>query len=132
MAIFGLSNGAKPMNHALPRIAYASLSLLTPAEAFNQAMAFTLYFELVNLAEENFRIRLLRERNQRHRNALAAGCDVVIHCNATLKEKQEAAEGLCALEGESLARADIASANSGRARCTIPMVSSSLHDRAFP
>lgn len=35
---------------------------LTPAEAFNQAMAFTLYFELVNLAEENFRILLLRRR----------------------------------------------------------------------
>ncbi len=46
---------------------------LTPVEAFSQAMAFTLYFELVNLAEENFRIRLLRERNQRHREALAAG-----------------------------------------------------------
>ncbi|MBS0633822.1 MAG: phosphoenolpyruvate carboxylase [Verrucomicrobia bacterium] len=35
---------------------------LTPAEALNQAMAFTLYFELVNLAEENFRIMLLRQR----------------------------------------------------------------------
>ncbi len=35
---------------------------LSPAEGFNQAMAFTLYFELVNLAEENFRIRLLRQR----------------------------------------------------------------------
>jgi phosphoenolpyruvate carboxylase len=35
---------------------------LTPADAFNQAMAFTLYFELVNLAEENFRITLLRQR----------------------------------------------------------------------
>lgn len=46
---------------------------LTPAEAFSQAMAFTLYFELVNLAEENFRIRLLRERNEQHRLALAAG-----------------------------------------------------------
>ncbi len=47
---------------------YASAELiqevaaLNPAEAFNQAMAFTLYFELVNLAEENFRILLLRRR----------------------------------------------------------------------
>jgi phosphoenolpyruvate carboxylase len=40
----------------------AAVSALTPAEAFNQAMAFTLYFELVNLAEENFRIMLLRQR----------------------------------------------------------------------
>jgi phosphoenolpyruvate carboxylase len=35
---------------------------LEPRDAFNQAMAFTLYFELVNLAEENFRIILLRRR----------------------------------------------------------------------
>ncbi len=35
---------------------------LSAADAYNQAMAFTLYFELVNLAEENFRIRLLRHR----------------------------------------------------------------------
>ncbi len=35
---------------------------LAPETAFNQAMAFTLYFELVNLAEENFRIMLLRRR----------------------------------------------------------------------
>lgn len=40
----------------------ARIARLTPAAAFNQAMAFTLYFELVNLAEENFRIMLLRRR----------------------------------------------------------------------
>ncbi|HTJ77591.1 MAG TPA: phosphoenolpyruvate carboxylase [Rariglobus sp.] len=39
-----------------------TVAALTPSEAFNQAMAFTLYFELVNLAEENFRILLLRRR----------------------------------------------------------------------
>src|SRR4051812_24091911 len=38
------------------------VSRLKPLEAFNQAMAFTLYFELVNLAEENFRVLLLRKR----------------------------------------------------------------------
>src|SRR4051812_48189092 len=38
------------------------VAALRPADAFNQAMAFTLYFELVNLAEENFRIMLLRRR----------------------------------------------------------------------
>jgi phosphoenolpyruvate carboxylase len=40
----------------------ATVAGLTPAAAFNQAMAFTLYFELVNLAEENYRIMLLRRR----------------------------------------------------------------------
>ncbi|HET7536568.1 MAG TPA: phosphoenolpyruvate carboxylase, partial [Candidatus Didemnitutus sp.] len=42
----------------------AAVAGLTPQAAFNQAMAFTLYFELVNLAEENFRVRLLRERRR--------------------------------------------------------------------
>lgn len=37
---------------------------LPPQAALNQAMAFTLFFELVNLAEENFRIRLLRSRRE--------------------------------------------------------------------
>ncbi|MBA3850045.1 MAG: phosphoenolpyruvate carboxylase [Opitutus sp.] len=40
----------------------ARVRRLAPAQALNQAMAFTLFFELVNLAEENFRIRLLRAR----------------------------------------------------------------------
>ena len=40
----------------------ALIASLPPTDAFNQAMAFTLYFELVNLAEENFRIMLLRRR----------------------------------------------------------------------
>src|SRR6478735_1364279 len=61
----GDAAAARELAHAVGR--------LSAAEAFNQAMAFTLYFELVNLAEENFRIRLLRERNARHRRAQAAG-----------------------------------------------------------
>ena len=40
----------------------ARIQRLSPMEALNQAMAFTLFFELVNLAEENFRMRLLRSR----------------------------------------------------------------------
>ena len=48
-----------------------AVAQLEPAAAFNQAMAFTLYFELVNLAEENFRIMLLRRR----RVARALGTD---------------------------------------------------------
>lgn len=50
----------------------AAVAGLAPAEAFNQAMAFTLYFELVNLAEENFRIMLLRQR----RNARQADAEL--------------------------------------------------------
>ncbi len=68
-----LAKNSRAGDTAAARNLAQAVSKLTPAEAFNQAMAFTLYFELVNLAEENFRIRLLRERNQRHRRALAAG-----------------------------------------------------------
>lgn len=49
-----------------------AVKALTPAEAFSQAMAFTLYFELVNLAEENFRILLLRRRRAAVARAEAA------------------------------------------------------------
>ncbi|SDS50707.1 phosphoenolpyruvate carboxylase [Opitutus sp. GAS368] len=68
-----LAKSSRAGEAAAARSLAQAVSRLTPAEALNQAMAFTLYFELVNLAEENFRIRLLRERNQKHRNALAAG-----------------------------------------------------------
>ena len=44
------------------RLLAKAVSELDPQAAFDQAMAFTLYFELVNLAEENFRIILLRRR----------------------------------------------------------------------
>ena len=39
-----------------------TVATLTPQAAIHQAMAFTLYFELVNLAEENFRVTILRRR----------------------------------------------------------------------
>ena len=53
--------GDSEAGRALARI----LAELEPAAAFNQAMAFTLYFELVNLAEENFRVTLLRRNAAR-------------------------------------------------------------------
>ncbi len=49
-----------------------AVAALTPEDAFNQAMAFTLYFELVNLAEENFRIMLLRRRRAARATGAAA------------------------------------------------------------
>ncbi|MDI1320860.1 MAG: phosphoenolpyruvate carboxylase, partial [bacterium] len=70
-----LAKGSRAGDSGAARGLAQAVSRLTPAEALNQAMAFTLYFELVNLAEENFRIQLLRERNQKHRTALAAGQD---------------------------------------------------------
>ena len=68
-----LAKSSRAGDAAAARSLAQIVSRLTPADALNQAMAFTLYFELVNLAEENFRIRLLRERTRKHSNAIAAG-----------------------------------------------------------
>ncbi len=81
-----LAKSSRAGDAAAGRELAQTVARLSPADAFNQAMAFTLYFELVNIAEENFRIRLLRERNQRHRAALAAG-----HASEPMRESIEAA-----------------------------------------
>jgi Phosphoenolpyruvate carboxylase len=57
-----LAKAARAHDASAPKALTAEVAALSPAAAFNQAMAFTLYFELVNLAEENFRIMLLRRR----------------------------------------------------------------------
>ena len=48
---------------------------LTVSEAARMAMAFTVYFELVNLAEETHRVRLLRQRRRAHE------CAHLLHSN---------------------------------------------------
>ena len=68
-----LAKNSRAGDAAAARKLAQTISRLTSSHALHQAMAFTLYFELVNLAEENFRIQLLRQRNRQHRNALAAG-----------------------------------------------------------
>ena len=45
---------------------------------------------------------------ERSRAALAAGCDVVLHCNGDLAEMSEVAASVPALAGEALARAEAA------------------------
>jgi phosphoenolpyruvate carboxylase len=66
-----LAKARRGGDEAAERQLAAAVRKLDPAAAFNQAMAFTLYFELVNLAEENFRIMLLR----RHRAGHVAGTE---------------------------------------------------------
>jgi len=45
---------------------------------------------------------------ERARAALAAGCDIALHCNAPLDEKKQIAKGVHALEGIALKRAEAA------------------------
>lgn len=58
----GLAKASRAGDAAAAGKLAAQVRRLGPVEAQTQAMAFTLYFELVNLAEENFRIMLLRRR----------------------------------------------------------------------
>jgi phosphoenolpyruvate carboxylase len=61
---------------------------LTASEASRMAMAFTVYFELVNLAEETHRVRLLRQRRRaQYTNANAAPMRESI--GAALRELKE-------------------------------------------
>ncbi len=53
--------------------------------------------------------------DQRARDVLAAGCDVVLHCNGKMKEMRAVAEGLQPLEGVSLTRAERAMQCAGKA-----------------
>ena len=59
-AIRKLAKARRANDADAERLLGRAVAELDPQAAFNQAMAFTLYFELVNLAEENFRIILLR------------------------------------------------------------------------
>jgi phosphoenolpyruvate carboxylase len=69
----------------------ARVRRLSPRQALHQAMAFTLFFELVNLAEENFRIRLLRARRddaEHRKESIAAAIGELKRRGATPKEVQ--------------------------------------------
>jgi len=50
----------------------------------------------------------------RSRAAIAAGCDVVLHCNGELDEMRAVASAVPVLTGEAAARADAALARRGR------------------
>jgi phosphoenolpyruvate carboxylase len=71
-ALRRLAKAGRAGDAAAARELARTVGALAPGAAFNQAMAFTLYFELVNLAEENFRITLLRRRRVERLNAASA------------------------------------------------------------
>ena len=72
-----LSKSARTGNASAAPALSETIAGLSPSEAFNQAMAFTLYFELVNIAEENFRILLLRRRRAARLRADAKSPDAL-------------------------------------------------------
>jgi len=65
-------------------------------------------FEGVLLSDDLNMKALSGPMAERVANALAAGCDVVLHCNGNLTEMIEAADACGTLEGEALARVEAA------------------------
>ncbi len=73
-----------------------TVGALEPHEAYEVAMAFTTYFELVNLAEENHRIRILKRRKvaqiegkrEPQRESIEAAIAELKACGVTAEELQ--------------------------------------------
>lgn len=82
-----LAKAARAGDAAAPKGLTAAVAALSPEEAFSQTMAFTLYFELVNLAEENFRILILRRRRAALARSGTRGAELV----SPLRESIESA-----------------------------------------
>src|SRR5260221_1424369 len=73
----------------------AEVARLTPDAAWAVASAFTLYFDLVNLAEERYRVRALRERERNFYPAPVS--ESVSSAIAVLKERGLSPDGMAAL-----------------------------------
>jgi len=88
-----LAKGRRANEAGAERQLARTVAELAPQAAFNQAMAFTLYFELVNLAEENFRIILLRRRRVAAALGLDAGRPIRESIEAAVLELKAAGVG---------------------------------------
>ncbi len=70
----------------------------------------------------------LRERAE---SAVAAGCDIVLHCNGDLAEAQAVADGAPPLAGRSLARAEAALARLAHIEAFDPVEAARVFDAAL-
>jgi phosphoenolpyruvate carboxylase len=68
----GLAKSSRTGNAEAARQLFDAIRDLPVGEAIEMAMAFTTYFELVNLAEEHYRTRRLRQHRAARRSASAA------------------------------------------------------------
>jgi len=82
-----LAKSSRAGNAAAEQELQDAVRQLTVAQAASMAMAFTVYFELVNLAEETHRVRLLRSR--RRAQYQAGGTPMRESIGAALKELKE-------------------------------------------
>ncbi|HEX3729242.1 MAG TPA: phosphoenolpyruvate carboxylase, partial [Opitutaceae bacterium] len=97
-ALRRLAKASRRGDAAAARGLAEAVAALSPAQAFQQALAFTLYFELVNLAEENFRILLLRRRRAARLAEGDAGAPMRESIEAAVVELKRAGRGPAAMQ----------------------------------
>jgi beta-N-acetylhexosaminidase len=89
---------------ALDPAAPGTLSKTVIGEAIRGAIGF----DGLLLTDDLSMKALQGDFRQRAEAAIAAGCDIVLHCNGDLDEAQAVAEGAPVLAGRALARAEAA------------------------
>lgn len=92
-------------------VLYTALDAKRPATTSPVAIKLIreeLRFEGLLMSDDLSMKALGGDFTSRTENALAAGCDVVLHCNGDMKEMQEITGGLTSLSGFSLMRAQTA------------------------
>lgn len=67
--------------------------------------------------------------DERAKAALEAGCDVILHCNSSLREKRQAAQGVGVLAGMALIRAEAAMQSVGTPKDFDPEEARETRDR---
>jgi beta-N-acetylhexosaminidase len=80
----------------------------TSATMLGQVIRDSIGFEGLLMSDDISMGALSGSLAERSRAAIAAGCDVILHCNGKLAEMQEVASAVPVLAGEAKARADAA------------------------
>ncbi|WP_091742782.1 beta-N-acetylhexosaminidase [Phenylobacterium immobile] len=90
-------------------VIYAAVDRLNPAttspEVFQQVIRGRIGFDGLVMSDDLSMKALSGDFTARARDSLAAGCDVILHCNGDMAEMQAVAEGLGVLTGKSADRA---------------------------
>ncbi len=99
-------------------VIYAAIDRKRPAttskKAFRKAIRGAIGFEGLVMSDDLSMKALSGDFTERARASLAAGCDVVLHCNGGMDEMKAVVAGTCALKGRAAARAKAALARLAR------------------
>ena len=100
-------------------VIYSAIDRKRPAttsrKAFRRVIRGAIGFDGLVMSDDLSMKALSGDFRERARASIAAGCDVVLHCNGDMAEMAPAAEGAGALKGRAARRADAALARIARA-----------------